>query len=75
MQHLLLCDEYESGYGSEYDGIYGSNFVFYDEEFEGSDYDWDDDDIVSYDEDESDDLILEEIPFVYCPGSEETGEA
>jgi hypothetical protein len=69
----FLCDEYQSEYESEYGGIYDSNFIFYDEEIEGSYYDWDDG--ISDDDESDDDVILEEIPFVYCPGHEETGEA
>lgn len=74
MQYLdIVCEEYESEYESEYGGIYDSNFIFYDEEIEGSDYVWDDE--IVDDDDYDDDVILEEIPFVYCPGYEETGEA
>lgn len=73
----LKCDEYESGYDSEYGGVYDQNFVFYDEEEEGEGWDGDVDEDEEYDEYDSDfdDVVLEEIPFVYCPTRGETGEA
>lgn len=61
-------NEYESSYEGEYDGVYDQNFVFYDEEEEEEGYGDE-----SYDSD--DDLILEEIPFVYCPSRGEIAEA
>lgn len=60
--------EYESGYEREYDGVYDENFVFYDNEEDEELYD-------EYEEDESEDLIMEEIPFVYCPSQGELAEA
>lgn len=73
-----MNSEYENGYEPEYGGIYDSNFVFDDgfeeEVHENDDGDWDDD--SSDDEDnESEDVILEEIPFMYCPSRGETAEA
>jgi len=73
----LGCCEYESEYDSEYGGVYDQNFVFYDEEEEeGASYDYDDD--FDYEDDydsDFEDIILEEIPFAYCPSRGETGEA
>jgi hypothetical protein len=82
-----MNSEYENGcevievieviYEPEYGGIYDSNFVFeddFEEALENDNGDWDDD---SSDEEEGDseDIILEEIPFMYCPSKGETAEA
>jgi len=72
----LLCCEYDSVYDSEYDSIYDQNFVYYDEESFDEELDGElyhnEDDSDDYD---SDDLVLEEIPFVYCSERGEIGEA
>jgi hypothetical protein len=71
MQHIFWYaeSEYESEYEGDYSGIYDQNFVFYDEdELEEADSD-------SSSEAENYDLILEEIPFVYCPSNGDVGEA
>lgn len=69
MHHELLFDEYENGYEGEYDGVYDQNFVFYDED-EEEEEGYNDE---SYDSD--DDIVLEEVPFVYCPSRDEVAEA
>jgi len=76
-----LFGEYESGFESEYEGgIYDQSFVFdddddlYDEE-DGSWSDESEEDTDFDDSDNSQDFILEEIPFFYCPGDQETGVA
>lgn len=70
------CTEYESGYESEYGGIYDENFVVYDDfDEEGlDDSDWEVDDDLE-DESEDVDIILDELPFVYCPSRGESAEA
>ncbi|MBU1007626.1 hypothetical protein KKA53_00930 [Candidatus Dependentiae bacterium] len=72
----IWCNEYESGYDSDYGSIYDQCFVFYDDEEEVDDEASYDDD-YEYDDLDSDldDFILEEIPFVHCPSKGETGEA
>lgn len=68
---VISCNDYDSGYVSDYDSIYDQNIVFYDEdevEFDDGSYG----DLEDYD---SDDYILEEIPFVYCPSYDEFVEA
>ena len=69
---VLWADEYESGYDSDYDGMYDVNFVFQDEEdmVEESQEQGDFEDTIL-----EDDIIMEEVPFVYCPGNEGTAEA
>ena len=72
------CTEYENGYDSEYGGIYDENFVVYDDfDEEGQDdSDWDFDGDFGDDDDEEDvDVILEEVPFIYCPSRDEAAEA
>lgn len=72
----IHCEEYESGYVSDYDGLYNPDIVFYDdssdEEDDGIENSSDEYEDEDYD---SDDLILEEVPFVYCPPRGEVGEA
>ena len=70
------CVEYPTIYDLGYGSIYDQELFFYeDENFDdeaGLDYNYD------YDQDEdsgTDDLILEEIPFVYCPSKGEFIEA
>lgn len=73
-QTLFVC-EYENGYESDYESIYDQNFVYYDEE----NFDEECDDEGFYHDhdadDDTDDAILEEIPFVYCPTRDEVGVA
>jgi hypothetical protein len=47
-------------YETDYTGVYDQSFVFYDEEEDGYD---------------TDDALLEEIPFVYCPSYEDIAQA
>lgn len=76
-----MNSEYENGqeviYGPEYDGIYDENFLF-DDDFEGvleNDCGEGEDDSFDDDDGDGEDIILEEIPFMYCPGKGETAEA
>ena len=70
----VRCCEYESGYEPLYDSMYDENFIYYDEEsfeFEG---DWVDDGDQGGDG-EGEDLVLDEIPLVYCPSKDDFAEA
>lgn len=65
----MLFSDYESGYDGDYGSVYDQNFVFYDE-YEDEEFEIEIDEEIS-----NDDLILEEIPFVYCPSLGELFEA
>lgn len=54
--------EYEDMYDSGYEWGYDQNFVYEDEV-----------DLEGVDDDE--DLVLDEIPSIYCPSTDEVGEA
>lgn len=65
---MYWADEYESSYDSEYGGLYDQTFVFYDDD-ELSEESFE----IEYENDDADDVILEEVPFVYCPAREDVG--
>ena len=74
-QERCWAEGYESSYDSEYDwAVYDQRFIFDDDDDERDDA-ADESEGEFDDFDDSQDFVLDEIPFVYCPGNQETGVA